>query len=334
MSTHSALEIWNTCPFFDEIVEATGPVGRAKTMVRRHRKLAPGGGMLSELQHALSVPGTVLVQYDNGVGGKSFEVVDLAHLLRSHSLLLLHGRELGAGSSRMNSDFSPHHRYYNIEPNTDVRLYVDFDQPGSDPELMRLVQQDAGLFWAAVRDFTRRLGIVFPGYDAEWAAVFTSTGTKLSAHLHDLQIWAKDASLFKKTVEDALAIEGEHQQMLRGIVDLRVYHGNRAWRIPGCCKRAPDQPPRYLSLEPDAGLSGKKALELFEPVREGDKAACVSWAAFCYPHAIPTITHTDGFEATAEPTDSRKCQEKRTAKHSDDVYTPLPPGKRLKAPWT
>jgi hypothetical protein len=148
-----------------------------------------------------------------------------------------------------------------------------------------------------------------------------------------LQIWAKDVNLFKKTVEDALAIEGEHREMLCGIVDLRVYHGNRAWRIPGCCKRTPDQQPRYLSVEPDADLSGKKVLEFFEPVREGDKAACVSWAAFCYPHTIATITRTKGFEATAETGDPRKCHEKRTEKHSDDVYAPLPPGKRLKAPW-
>lgn len=304
--------------------------------------------MLPELAAGLSVPGTILVQYDNNTKGKMFECVNFAYFLIRESRL--HRGRRGNPTEwepPMDVDFSRQHGYYNIEPNMPVRLFVDFDEPRSDPELMSVLRRDPVVFWNAVHEFVRRLGVLFPGFQAEWTAVFKSTGDKLSAHLHDLQIWAEDVNIFQGTVQDVLDVGGEHQAMLQGIVDTRIHHGNRAWRIPGHCKRAPardrktsggddgaptgDQgvparAPRYLALGPDPDLSGAQALRLFETTIADDPAACVSWAAFCYPHAMATVTR-DGFEArAARPTTRRE-------KAPLDLYAPLPRGKRLRAVW-
>lgn len=339
-----------------EIQEAMAGRPSDRPPLRTYKKM-DAGSVLPEITRYLGVPGTVMVQYDGmnrGRGNKqqlksemravpprkptitkNFECLQLSTMLWREAKLHAGARDKATEWHRpKDEDFSPFNLYYNINRDQDVRLFVDFDAPRQHPELMERVRRDPSVFWDAVRDFVRRLGVVLPGFDGEWVAVFRSVGDKLSAHLQDLQIWARDVSAFKETVQQALALEGEHSSLLSEVVDLRIYHGARAWRAPGHCKRTvPPSPgeaapvPRFLELAPDRALSGGKAVAFFESTLTGDLSACVAWAAFCYPHTISSITRSAGFEITAT---HKAVSAKRPAV---DLLAPMPRGKKLRAPW-
>ena len=301
-------------------------------------------GMDPGLAAKLEEDATVLLQYDGrnkqGSVTKNFECKRIDHFLRAQASL--HPVRTGHDTwpRPLDCDFSPYHAYYNIGTDP-VRLFVDFDQP-KDETLMQLLRDQPGRFWEAVSAFVAGLVSVIPGYQPDWVAVFRSGGNKLSAHLHDLRIWATDVSFFKQLVENVCALPGEHSTMLRAIVDVRVYHPHRAWRMPGHCKRMlkNSDVARFLSIQPDPQCSGAAAIALFAQTIDSDEpvvdesgalvhAARVAWAAFCYPHAMCNLTFEAGH--CVDPIDGTTPKKQRL---SVTCSRGLQPGHELSAPWS
>jgi hypothetical protein len=306
------------------------------SIVRTYKKNTRQGIVSPEITEHLQHDGRILIQYDglNSSNGrttvtKNFEVTSVARLLRQESEMHLDNRRgYREWEPVPDRNFSRFHRYYNIEGHEPLRLFVDFDQPSADASLMEALRLEPQRFWDAVAAFVAALSVVIPGYDSGYVAVFKSSGAKLSAHIHDLRIWATDVSHFKQLVASACEASGDHAAMLRGIVDTRIYHGSRAWRVPGHCKRVASGSGacRFLALSPDPLLSGKSALEFFA-LSELGKVGRVAWAAFCFPHVVPVFTLRQGNCVDGKTDDTRK------RKAAPDAPVQLKPGQKLVAPW-
>jgi hypothetical protein len=305
--------------------------------VKAYRKNDKKMGIAQNLREMLERKGTVLMQYDGRnqdcMVTKNFQARFLSSMLRQEASLHLGERDLYESWVCPNDrDFSPYHGYYNIEGGQPVKLFVDFDQPDREPALMKILAEDPSHFWAAIQSFIRSLVALVPGYQSDWVAVFKSGGTKLSAHIHDLRMWSHDVSSFQDLVESACALDPVHRTMLQNIVDTRVYHGSRAWRMPGHCKRSNGKggTARFLSLGPDPDLSGSSSLKMFDESLSGDRNCCIAWAAFCHPHVFSSITLENGCCIKSNDCSSRVA--KRVNK-APDVARPLKIGKTLVASW-
>jgi hypothetical protein len=323
----NAMQLAKLTDFSNEVVIAMGDSITRSDNVKAYRKNDNITGMSRNLREMKENSGTVMLQYDgrnkDSKITKNFKVMYLSSFLRQESEIHKGNRsEYKTWKCIGDRDFSPHHGYYNIEGNTPVRLFVDFDEPARDASLMKQLDECPSKFWDAIASFIKSLANIIPGYKSDWLAVYKSSGTKLSAHIHDLRIWAHDVSSFKDLVSSVCCNNPETRVMLEAIVDIRVYHGSRAWRMPGHCKRAAQ--PRFLSLGPDTELSGAEAISLFESSLTGERAFCVAWAAFCHPHVMSNITMENGF-----------CVASVTKRSLPTVESarPLKHGKVLIAPW-
>ena len=172
----------------DEIEAAMRGDPSPRPPLRTYKKMGEGG-MLMEVARYLDKPGTVMMQYDGRSGGgtrpaitKNFECLPLSEMLSREARIHAGERDRPEQwALPVDRDFSPCHRYYNIEGDRAVRLFVDFDEPRGDTELLDKVRRDPTVFWSAVADFALRLRTVVPGFTGEWIAVFRSLGSKLMA---------------------------------------------------------------------------------------------------------------------------------------------------------